>query len=83
MWNFLKWYGLFIAIILILGPFLYKWRYGNDVRDLFVFYRNMIGFISLVFIPNLILLITYYRENKETKFTIDFRKSVIEISRNG
>ena len=83
LWNFLKWYGLFILIILISGPFLYEWRYGNDVGDLFVFYRNMIGFITLVFIPNLILLFAYFRENKETKFTTDYKKNVIEISRNG
>nr|WP_298924653.1 hypothetical protein [uncultured Allomuricauda sp.] len=79
-WNFLKWYGLFLASIFILGPFLYEWRYGNNIGELFIFYRNTIGFITLVFIPYLILLITYFQENKKTEFSTDIKNNIIEIN---
>gem|GEM_PF-1753497 len=83
MWNFLKWYSLFILIILIFGPILYEWRYEKGVGELGIFYKNMIGFITLIFIPNLILIIQYYKENKNTKLTIDQKNGIIEINHKG
>lgn len=73
---------IFLVLILI-GPFYYKWRNGTDL----IYHENLIwilaGLILLYNIPAIFLYVHYYIENKTTEFVLDYIDEKILITQNG
>ncbi|MGB3606955.1 hypothetical protein [Psychroserpens sp.] len=70
-------------LLIVLFPIYFKWRNGTE----FVFVEFMIwmliAFTIITNIPAIVIYLNYYRENKNTKFTLDFEEEKIIITKDG
>lgn len=72
-----------IGFIVIILPFYYKWRNGTEFVYDEIWIWLLAGIIFLTNIPAIVIYLNFYRENKNTKFTLDFEAEKIIITKDG
>jgi hypothetical protein len=70
-------------LLIVVFPIYFKWKNGTE----FIFVEFMIwlliGFTIITNIPAVVIYLNYYRENRNTKFTLDFNEEKIFITKDG
>ena len=72
-----------VGLLIIMFPFYFKWKNGTEfVFDEFWIWF-LIGFTVITNIPAIVIYLNYYLENKNTKFTLDYKEEKILITKDG
>jgi hypothetical protein len=70
-------------LLIVLFPIYLKWKNGTEfIFDEFIIWI-LIAFTVITNIPAVVIYLNYYRENKNTKFTLDFKEEKIFITKDG
>jgi len=73
----------FVIGIIIIAPIYYYQRKGEQFVLDFLFIKIMTVIFLIYNLPNFIIYLDYYKENKNTKIKIDTENNSIEIVKNG
>ena len=73
----------FVIGIIIITPIYYYQRKGEQFVLDFLFIKIMTVIFLIYNLPNFIIYLDYYKENKNTKIKIDTENNSIEIVKNG
>ena len=72
-----------ILLLIVVFPIYFKWKNGTEfVFEEFIIWL-LIGFTIITNIPAIVIYLNYYRENKNTKFTLDYEQERIIITKDG
>ncbi|MEM5540338.1 hypothetical protein [Olleya sp. AS48] len=70
-------------LLIVLFPLYFKWKNGTEfIFEEFIIWI-LIAFTVITNIPAVVIYLNYYRENKNTKFTLDFEEEKILITKDG